>query len=262
MQFVEPTMWADTAWRQTLRNILKHGHEVSPRGNPTREILHASAGFNMHTPQVSSPARKVYKKFMAAEAYWILTGDNSVAGIEPYNRHIKQFSDNGVSFAGAYGPQFTRQLHYAVNCLATDAHSRQAVIQIWKENPGPSKDIPCTLNLTFNIRNGKLNCHAFMRSSDIWLGLPYDFFNFSMMALYVGMHLNELCVNVKLGHLYWTAVSSHMYEADRNKACKVMEEMNLESGLVIDADLISKPPEVLLNLLRTMRHGDWPEELG
>lgn len=208
---------ATGAWLHVLSSIIARGAITNPRGMPTREVLHNSVAFNMLRPVVSVPARKLSYKFLAAEAFWILSGDNRVETIAPYNKNIAQFSDDGKTFFGAYGPKVAAQIDFVVKSLLGDRMTRQAVITLWRENPPATKDVPCTVALTFNIRDGRLNCHVFMRSSDAWLGFPYDVFNFSMIALNVLSSYNENVSDPKanharLGTLYFTAVSSHLYQ--------------------------------------------------
>jgi len=201
---------ANDAWLETLREILYFGNEVNPRGKRTKEILNNSFYFDMNYPVCYHQDRKLSYQFMAAEADWIISGDNTVQGIAGYNKNIAQFSDNGQIFNGAYGPPFQEQLPYIVRSLNQDSTTRQAVMTLWNRRPEPSKDIPCTVSLAWNIRENQLNCHVFMRSSDAWLGLPYDLFNFTMMTCRVG----SLIINqqLNLGHMFVTLVSSHLYE--------------------------------------------------
>lgn len=169
------------------------------------------------------PERKLGYRFMLAEAWWILTGQNKLTSIDKYSKHIKEFSDDGTFFMGAYGPKVVDQLPYVLDCLVSDPSTRQAVISIWRERPRPSKDIPCTLSLQFLIRDSRLNCIATMRSSDIWLGWPYDVFNFSMISKYICELLHQKGFPVYLGDLYFTAGSQHLYEQNFEAANKIVE---------------------------------------
>jgi thymidylate synthase len=54
---------------------------------------------------------------------------------------ITRFSDDGITFFGAYGPKIITQTSYIVNTLCNDQDSRQAVLSIWRENPKSSADI-------------------------------------------------------------------------------------------------------------------------
>jgi thymidylate synthase len=152
------------------------------RGLQTMEILSHQTEVDMSYPIVTLKARKLGYKFMCAEAWWILTGQNTVETIKPYSKEIERFSDDGVYYNGAYGPRIVDQLTYAVDCLAKDPSSRQAIIEIWRPNPRDSKDVPCTIAVQFLIRDNHLYCIDTMRSSDLWLGWPYDIFNFTMLS--------------------------------------------------------------------------------
>lgn len=204
-------------WQQQLKDILAFGLTVSPRGMETRELPNSAVAFDMMYPVLNVPRRKLQTKFLAGEAYWILSGDDSVAGIAPYNPNISRFSDDGVTFHGAYGPKIVAQLPYVVKKLHEDPMSRQAGLNIWRESPPHTKDVPCTVSMFFNIRDGKLHSHVYMRSSDAWLGLPYDAFNFTMVACQVIRELNELRYRegalspLVPGTLFLTMASSHLY---------------------------------------------------
>ncbi len=218
---------ATSAWIGVINEILGNGRVVAPRGMGTREVPHNSVAFKMNRPAVTHPGRKLSYTFMAAEAMWIMQGDDTVNGISPYCDHIAQFSDDGKTFAGAYGPPIQDQLEYVVKTLVKDRDTRQAVLTLWKPSPPPSKDIPCTITLGFEIRDRQLHAHVVMRSSDAWLGVPYDFFNFSMITAMVGCYYNvdvEESQCVGLGTCYWTAFSSHLYDRNREDAERCARE--------------------------------------
>jgi thymidylate synthase len=169
------------------------------------------------------PARKLGFRFMAAEAAWIIGGDNLVASIAPYSKQISEYSDDGIVFAGAYGPEVVSQLDYIVRTLAKDLESRQAVIELWKRNPKPSKDIPCTMTVQWLIRDGYIYCLDNMRSSDVWTGWPYDVFNFSMLTHVIRIMLRvRHKIEVKPGKLILTAGSQHIYEENWEAARVIM----------------------------------------
>jgi thymidylate synthase len=217
----------DNYWRTQLGRTLLIGREVEPRGKLTKELLHQSLEIDMRRPVLRNPERKLDYRFMAAEAFWILSGDSRVETIAPFNSKISQFSDDGKSFFGAYGPKIMGQMPYVIDKLIEDRVSRQAVLTIWRECPPPlTKDVPCTVAMCFTLRESKINVHVFMRSSDLWLGLPYDVFNFSMVGHYVCAQLNSerfvgtIRGRISPGALYLTAVSSHLYEPNWEGAAR------------------------------------------
>lgn len=221
-------------WLDAIDRTLHHGLVVAPRGKVTKEIPQRTLEVSMQRPVLRVPKRELNYKFMAAEAFWILSGDDTVAGIAPYNSRIIEFSDDGVRFYGAYGPKIVSQLGYVVAKLNEDPMSRQAGLTIWRENPAPTKDVPCTVAVFASIREQLLNLHVFMRSSDLWLGVPYDVFNFAMLGHYICALLNKTRLTpdyIQPGTLYLTAASSHLYETNWDAAVACLKTIPLSQGL-------------------------------
>jgi thymidylate synthase len=205
------------AWFELLTAIYYNGVPVSPRGFETLELIGVQVRVDDMTKNILvHPSRALSYKFLVSEWLWIAAGRDDVATISNYNKNIAQFSDNGIVFAGAYGPRIASQMSWAIEQLQKPG-SRQAVIQIWTPKPAPSKDIPCTLTWQLLARDGTLHAIVNMRSSDVWLGLPYDFFNFSQMT-------NSLAGELALapGSLVFNLGSSHLYERDRTLAVQTL----------------------------------------
>ena len=223
---------ANFEWLSELSWAFNKGNDVTPRGQLTKEVLQQTSIVNMRRPVITLPERKLSTKFLGGEAYWILSGDNRVETIAPYNKNIVNYSDDGVTFFGAYGPRILSQLDYVIDKLKSDADTRQAVLTIWRENPPETKDVPCTVAVHFMIRDHKLNCHVYMRSNDLWLGFPYDVFNFSMLSHLVCCKLNAFVVEnggviIEPGMLYHTASSRHIYEQHFEQVEQLIKRYNL-----------------------------------
>ncbi|MCH7992208.1 MAG: thymidylate synthase, partial [Gemmatimonadetes bacterium] len=63
---------------------------------------------------------------------------------------------------------------------------------IWRpwDNGLSSKDIPCTIQFQFLVRDGRLNMITTMRSNDVFWGLPYDEWMFTNVQFAVAYALN------------------------------------------------------------------------
>ena len=72
-----------------------------------------------------------------------------------------------------------------------------------------SPDIPCTYGLSFLIRDGQLNVTTIMRSNNAWTLLPYNIFEFSLLAEVVACR-----VGVPIGSYTHHCISLHLYETD------------------------------------------------
>ena len=209
---------ADNVWNDAILDI-QGGLKSSPRGMKTREKINHTTMCDMRYPIVTNKKRLLGYKFMIQEAIWILRGDNRLSTIKHYSKIISKFSDDKYFFRGAYGPKIIDQLQYVCHALKEDRNTRQAVINIWRESPYATNDIPCTISFQFLIREDKLHIIANMRSNDLWLGWPYDNFNFSMLGAYVALLLKDIYnIEVGLGVTTINAGSRHLYERNFESA--------------------------------------------
>jgi thymidylate synthase len=239
----------NNAWWEQLAFVMAGGRQTSPRGQLTLEVPSRTLSFDMNYPVVVQPLRKLGYKFMAAEAWWILSGRDDVDAIAPYSKDISKFSDDGHKFYGAYGPRIVAQLDYVVNALLSDPDTRQSVLTTWRQNPTRSKDVPCTVAFSWMIRDGALECHVFMRSSDNWLGIPYDAFNFSMLSAEIARQLNQHPllhgVPIKLGDCHLTAASSHIYQRNFDDVLAVLNTAPVRNNGVPVPVSLYNPEEMM-----------------
>jgi len=237
-----------SAWFGLLACLHDHGKPVSPRGYETRELLGVQVRVDDMTKNILvHPARNLSYRFMIAEWLWIAGGRDDVASIAKYNKHIAQFSDDGIKFAGAYGPRIVPQIPWTLEQLQKPG-SRQAVVQVWTPTPAPSMDVPCTLSWQLLARDGALHAVVTMRSSDVWLGLPYDFMNFSQMTSSIAGKLG-----LELGSMTFNLGSSHLYLRGKEKAAEVLEAQSaLEC--VSSPPLPGWPPSTLLSSVDSFEH--------
>jgi len=187
--------------------------EVAPRGQPCREMLARTLVLEDPTRNVVTlPERKLNYYFMVAEWLWVIGGRDDVASIAPYNKRIADFSDDGATFFGAYGPRVVRDIYSVINLLRRDPDTRQGVLSPWRPESltVPTKDVPCTLTLQAFVRDGELDLHVNMRSNDAWLGLPYDIFNFTQIQRTLACELGVIP-----GFYVHHVGSLHLYERDR-----------------------------------------------
>ena len=252
---------ATIAWRTALAHLMTLGHEVAPRGKPTLERPSRQDHIDMRFPVVQSLPRAMNYRFMAAEAYWILSGSSELVGLTPWNSRMAEFSDDGETLFGAYGPPILAQLDHVVSSLLKDECSRQAVLTIWRQNPPATKDTPCTVAMSFMIRNGLLDAHVFMRSNDVWLGWVYDVFNFCMVAHLVccrvnaGQNLDGLSLvgPISPGTLYLTAASSHLYKEHWEGAQQCATESGAWTGASPTPVELYIDEQALMTRLRDLR---------
>jgi hypothetical protein len=196
---------------------LLNGDEVSPRGLKTREVCDFL--FRIEEPGDAlavGTGRNLNLRIAAAEAIQLIGGFSSVDLTLGASKNFTQFLEDDRRFWGAYGRRISDQVYAVVNKLTRDRDTRQAVITIWDprlDNPvEPRRDHPCTISLSFRIRRDRLNMLVHMRSSDVWLGIPYDVFQFTQLQLTVAKALG-----VVPGVYTHLSESLHVYESDWDK---------------------------------------------
>lgn len=238
-------------YKTILFSILSKGRKRHVRGFNTTEL--SPFIWTTENPLqniISNPIRKLNRAFSIAEWLWMMSGREDVEMVSYYNKNISKFSDNGKTFAGAYGPRITRQLDHVINSINSDINSRQAVISIWTENPKKSSDTPCTLTFQFLVNNGNLDMIVNMRSNDAWLGLPYDVYNFTMIQNYLAFKLK-----FGIGRYSHLVASEHLYEEHYDKAMELSNKPTYEYEIKWTETIKHDELNLLLSAEESMRHG-------
>lgn len=259
-------MTANQQWLDSLRIVQSLGCVAQPRERVTLEVLGGRSQVDMSHPIVSVPDRVTpgYYKFMLAEALWILSGSQQLKDLLPYAPSFLNYSDGGFVLQGAYGPRVVEQMQYVVECLRDDSVSRQAVIEIWRPMPRQSRDVPCTLSMQFLIRSRLLHCVVSMRSSDLWLGFPFDVFSFTMICCWLLLRL-KMVPNIpveSLGSLVINAGSMHIYKRDMPLVNSILGSQNTQEDIRLTLSYLTHPDH-LMAYLRDARDGriDWPKRI-
>lgn len=205
-------------------------------GDVMSEIIDATVILKNPTDNISSNClRNMSMKYAVGELLWYMSGNKNLSAIQLYTRAWDRMSDDGKTVNSNYGwciqeKYGFNQLDYVEKLLREDPNTRQAVIHIKNPSEEKSKDVPCTVCLQFFIRQEqlydpkelsipKLYMVTYMRSNDLWMGLPYDIFQFTCLQIMLAMRLN-----VGLGTYTHHAGSLHLYKRDYDKIQKKLEE--------------------------------------
>jgi thymidylate synthase len=111
------------------------------------------------------------------------------------------------------------QLLELIAGIKADPYSRRHIITAW--NPGELDLMalpPCHMMSQFYVSNGRLSCHMYQRSADMFLGVP---FNIASYALFT--HLIAQVCNLDVGELIITFGDAHIYN---NHIDQVKEQLS------------------------------------
>lgn len=193
------------------------------------------------------PVRDCNHFFHFFESLWILAGRKDVGYLAQFNKNMEQFSDDGISFHGAYGyrlrlQQDMDQLREVIKLLRQDPNTRRAVLQIWDAGldlNASSKDIPCNDLLMFKVRNGEMNMTICCRSNDaMWGAYGANAVHFSVLHEFVA----HAC-GFEVGAMVQVSDSFHLY--DERSDFKKMEATNNYPDYYTDNGLRVVPFEIM-----------------
>tara|TARA_R110000782_G_scaffold8876_5_gene28671 strand:+ start:6469 stop:7539 length:1071 start_codon:yes stop_codon:yes gene_type:complete len=154
--------------------------------------------------------------FHFMEGLWMLAGRDDVHFVTEYNKRMSSFSDNGVTFNGAYGYRWRNffkkdQLDIIAKRLKNDHTDRRCVLSMWDCDNDLDKDTldtPCNTHIYFKIRDNKLNMTVCCRSNDmIWGAYGANAVHMSMLQEYMAGR-----IGVDVGVYNQISDSYHVYK--------------------------------------------------
>ncbi len=216
-----PTIPCDTvtdAFEKAYNFVSEFGETVVSRIGKTKHVTDIT--FLVSNPYHNvclNPQRNLSLRYLVGEIQWYLSGSNKVEDIGKYAKMWYDLSDDGETVNSAYGYRIFHkfgfdQLQYCIDKLKKNPYDRQCILHIKEASNKPTKDTPCTCLLQFTCFNGRLNLHTYMRSNDIWLGLPYDMGFFTVLLQIVAKE-----VGLPVGVYYHTVGDLHLYERHWDK---------------------------------------------
>ena len=159
------------------------------------------------------------------EVIWILLGRNDLAWLKTNGvNYWDQWVKPDGTFGNIYGPMMRNQsgfdqLVYVINKLNSSKESRQALINLWHGADLENQALPpCHFLYHPLIVNDKLHLHCGQRSSDSFLGVPYDY-----MLFYFMQQILAYWTDTKPGKIIHTNNDYHIYQNHYSAIYKYME---------------------------------------
>jgi thymidylate synthase len=205
--------------------LRSEGSNINPTKGSCTEI--AAATFELTNPRarVSRSASRGRLFSALGELCWYLSGSNRTEDIAYYLKYYRKLDENGVIF-GAYGPRLlsfdgVNQIESLIQALRRNPASRRAVIQLFDHRDVVERhaDVPCTCTLQYLLREKRLSAITYMRSNDVFLGLPHDLFCFTMLQ-----ELIARSVGAELGSYHHMVGSLHMYDQNAEDLATFLAE--------------------------------------
>jgi len=211
-----------------LENVLNNGIKKNTRNGFTLSYFGSLLKFNINNgltfPLLTT--KKVFYRGVIEELLWFLRGSTNSKELEEKGINIwkgnstREYLDsNGFynypegELGPIYGYQWRNfngkidQIKYILEELELK-NSRRALISAW--NPVQLKQQalpPCHIIYNFYKKDEEnLNCMMYMRSADLFLGLPFNIASTALLCMIISkvmnMKANEICISICDNHIY------------------------------------------------------------
>lgn len=230
---------------ELLTDILENGAQKGDRtGTGTTSVFGRQIRHDLSTGFPLLTTKKLHFKSIANELIWFLSGNTNIQwlnenGVKIWNEWATEEGDLGP----VYGEQWTawptkdggtiNQIDYVVNTLRTNPNSRRILFHGWNPEYLPDEALspqenakqnkmalpPCHLLYQFYVADNKLSAQLYIRSSDSFLGLPYNIASLAllthMLAQQTGLEPHEIVVSIGDLHAYSNHLSQIQTQLSR-----------------------------------------------
>ena len=242
-----------------LRTILEKGVQRGDRtGTGTIDHFGYQMRFDLSEGFPLLTTKKVFTRGIIEELLWFLRGETNIQPLLDKNVHIwdgwatedgdlgpvygKQwrlwdafrFEFPGLTHKGKYKKHPIDQIAQVIEQIRTNPNSRRHIVSAWNpadlpdESISPQENVangkmalaPCHLVFQFHVADGKLSCQLYQRSSDAFLGVPFNIASYALLTMMVA----QVC-DLEPGEFVHTFGSFHIYN---NHMDQVKEQLSRE----------------------------------
>jgi len=152
--------------------------------------------------------------------------------VKIWENWFKEDGTLGKSYASQFQKGQRNQVVELINGIKNTPKSRRLMTSFWDFENAPNKALQeCAWATQWDVRNGKLNLILIQRSVDTALGLPFNWFQYSVLQ-----HLIAHCCGLEVGEFTHQMGNVHYY--DRH------EKLLLEQ---VNYDIYVSEPKILIN---------------
>ncbi len=202
-----------------IAEILKNGKSKPTRGiHGIKSIFGYQMHFDMRRGFPLLTTKKMPFNILLHELLWFVSGSSNIKYLQDHKIHYwDEFADKDLNLGPVYGVQWRHwkdgkggeidQLQWAIDQIKNNPHSKGIIVSAW--NVADLEEMrlpPCHTMFQFDVTKGKLRMQLYQRSSDVFLGLPFNIAQYAMLlhmvAHLTGLEARELIVSIGNAHLY------------------------------------------------------------
>ena len=162
--------------------------------------------------------KRLHLKSIIHELLWFIQGDTNVRYLRENGVSIwDEWADENGELGPVYGHQWRAwqgadgktidQIQNVISQIKQNPNSRRLLVSAW--NPSDIDKMalpPCHVLFQFYVANGKLSCQLYQRSTDVFLGLPFNIASYALLTMMVA----SVC-ELEPGDFIHTSGDIHLY---------------------------------------------------
>lgn len=183
-----------------------------------------AAGFPLLT------TKKLHLRSIIHELLWFLAGDTNIRYLNEHGVTIwDEWADENGDLGPVYGAQWRSwptpgggtidQIAQVIEEIRTNPNSRRLIVSAWNVADLDKMALPpCPCFFQFFVAEGRLSCHLYQRSADVFLGVPFNIASYALLTLMMAqatrLEPGDFVHTFGDAHLY----SNHLEQADAQLA--------------------------------------------
>lgn len=219
------------SYKQLAQFVLENGfHRSNRTGVDALTCFALNLRHNMREGLPILTTKKINVKACIHELLWFLKGDTNIKYLQDNGVHIwDAWADENGDLGPVYGKQWiasgskrVNQVQYVIDEIRNNPSSRRLVIDAWNPSDMPDMALPpCHILYQFYADpiGRTLSLSVYMRSADIFLGVPFDIAEggllLSLVAKVTGYEPKELYYTFGDAHIYVNHIEQIDKQLDR-----------------------------------------------
>lgn len=202
-----------------MEDVLLRGTRKSDRtGTGTLSLFGRQIRFDLGKGFPATTTKRLYIKGVIHELLWFLRGSTNIKYLKENGVGIwDEWADEEGELGPIYGAQWRHwdapdgktidQISRVIEEIKTNPDSRRLIVSAWNVAQLESMRLPpCHCLFQFHVAEGRLSCHLYQRSADLFLGVPFNIASYSLLTMMVarvtGLEAGEFIHTFGDVHIY------------------------------------------------------------
>jgi len=229
-------------YKDLLAEVLMVGLDSDDRtGTGTLSLFGKQMRFDLEDGFPLVTIKKTYWKAIVVELLWLMQGSTNVKFLQKHGVKIwDEWADKDGDLGPVYGEQWRKwktsdlqgtgplntrefrtvdQLKEVIERIKTNPNCRRLIVSAWNVAEIPRMKLPpCHCFFQFYVRNGKLSCHLYQRSADLFLGVPFNIASYALLTRLIAHNCH-----LEPGELIHSFGDVHLYKNHLDQARELLD---------------------------------------